>query len=125
MMGGESRTGDGRNLDLCGRGGGGVCRGGGLPDAADEAADEGICVAENVSGVRVDHAAGEFGLPGVWEGDGGGAVVLFVASWWAAAFLACVHRLFRGSVSRRECAEFRDCGLLCVWNFSCGLGLVT
>jgi len=86
MMGRESRTGDGRNLDLCGGGGSGVCRGGGLPDAAGEAADEGICVAENVSGVRVDHAAGEFGLPGVWEGDGGGAVVLFVASWRAAAF---------------------------------------
>jgi hypothetical protein len=57
-----------------------------------------------VSGVRVDHAAGEFGLPGVWEGDGGGAVVLFVASWWAAAFLACAH-LFFGEVS--QSAEVR------------------
>ena len=86
MMGGESRTGDGRNLDLCGRGGGGGGRGGGIPDAAGEAADEGICVAENVSGVRVDYAASEFGLPGVWEGDGGGAVVFFVGSWRAAGF---------------------------------------
>jgi hypothetical protein len=125
MMGGESRTGDGRNLDLCGRGGGGVCRGGGLPDAADEAADEGICVAENVSGVRVDHAAGEFGLPGVWEGDGGGAVVLFVAAWWAAAFWLARIFSFWKSLTRRECAELRDCGSLSVWNFSRGLGLVT
>ena len=52
-------------------GGGGT--GVGLPGAADEAADGGICVAENVSGVRVDYASGEVDLPGVREcADTGG-----------------------------------------------------
>jgi hypothetical protein len=73
MMGRESRTVDGHDLDWCGRCGGGGCHGGGLPGAADEAADGRICVAENVSGVRVDYAAGKSGLPGVWKGNGGGA----------------------------------------------------
>ena len=64
------RTGDDCNLDLRGCAGGGVCSGDVLPDAA-EARDGGrICVAENVSGMRVDYAAGEPGLPGVREGAG-------------------------------------------------------
>jgi len=73
-MSSEPRTVYGHDLDLCGRGGGGACPGGGIPDAADEAADGRIWVAENVSGVRVDYSAGKPGLPGVWEGDGGGPV---------------------------------------------------
>jgi hypothetical protein len=35
-----------------------VCGGDGLPDAAASAAGGGICIAENVSGVRVDYAPG-------------------------------------------------------------------
>jgi hypothetical protein len=70
IMSSDSRTRDERNRNLRWDAGGGVCGGDGLPDAADEAADCGICIAEDVSGMRVDYAAGEGGLPGVREGDG-------------------------------------------------------
>jgi hypothetical protein len=49
--------------------GGGVCGGDVLPDAG-EAANGGICIAENVSGMRADYAASEGGLHGVREGAG-------------------------------------------------------
>jgi hypothetical protein len=68
-MGLESRT-----RDECCRNrrrvGGGDRAAVGLPGAAGEAADGGICIAENVSGMRVDYASSEGGLPGVWEGAG-------------------------------------------------------
>src|SRR5271165_2691361 len=49
------RTGDDCNLDLRGCAGGGCCSGDVLPNAA-EAADGGICLTEDVSGMRVDNA---------------------------------------------------------------------
>jgi hypothetical protein len=118
----EPRTVDGCDLDWCGIGGGWARRCGGLLDAAGGAADEGICVAEDVSGVRVDYAAGEFGLPGVWEGDCGWTVVFLVVmlGWGSASWVtlsgwrsqAGAHRLFWGrSLTRLKCAEFRDDGL--------------
>jgi hypothetical protein len=64
------RTRNERNRDYRERAGGDVCGEDGLPDAADSAADRGICIAENVSGMRADNAAGEGGLPGVREGAG-------------------------------------------------------
>jgi hypothetical protein len=58
-----------RDLRECGGGGGGGAVV--LPDAAASARDGGVCVAEDVSGVRVDYAAGEDGLYGVWESVSG------------------------------------------------------
>jgi hypothetical protein len=61
----------GRDWDwvvLAGGGGGGAD----VPDAATEAADGGVCVAEDVPGMRADYAAGQGGLPGVREGFGDG-----------------------------------------------------
>lgn len=68
-MSSDQRAWDDCNRDLLGRVGRGVCSRDVLPHAA-EAADGGICIAENVSGMRVDHAAGEGGVPGVREGAG-------------------------------------------------------
>jgi hypothetical protein len=69
-MSSGQRACDDCNRDLPELAGVAVCSGDGLPDAAAEATDGGICVAENVSGLRVDYAAGEPGLPGVREGAG-------------------------------------------------------
>ena len=69
-MGLGSRTRDERCRDRRRFAGGGGGAGAGLPGAADEAADGGICLAENVSGMRVDYSSGEGDLPGVREGAG-------------------------------------------------------
>jgi hypothetical protein len=61
---------DERNRDWRRFAGGGVCDGVDSLDTADEAANGGIRIAENVSGLRVDYAEGEGSLPGVWEGAG-------------------------------------------------------
>jgi hypothetical protein len=65
-----SRTRDERCWNRRRIAGGGGRGGVGLPGAADEAAVGGICVAENVSGMRADYASGEDCLHGVWEGVG-------------------------------------------------------
>ena len=70
MMALGSRTLDERCRNLRWVAGGGCRAGAGIPSAADEAANGGICIAENVSGMRFDYAAGEGGLPGVREGAG-------------------------------------------------------
>jgi hypothetical protein len=67
--GNRKRRFDERNRYYGERGGGcGGCAGVLLlPDAAAETADGGIWIAENVSGLRVDHAAIEGSLYGVWK----------------------------------------------------------
>jgi len=55
------------NWDLHHAVGGGVCCPAGSQDAAASAAVGGICVAENVSGLRVDYPAVEGGLSGMRE----------------------------------------------------------
>jgi hypothetical protein len=66
----EKRPSDECNRDLRRGAGGGIRGGGGLQDAADEARDGRIRIAKNVSGMRVDHAAGAGSLPGVRESFG-------------------------------------------------------
>jgi hypothetical protein len=66
----ERRRCDERNRDLRRGAAGGVCGGGGLQDAADEARDGRIRIAKNVSGLRVDYATGAGSLPGVRESLG-------------------------------------------------------
>jgi hypothetical protein len=76
-MGLESRARDERCRNRRRFAGGVVGAGGGLPGPADEAAEGGICIAENVSGVRFDYASSEGGLPGMREGAG--------ERWWREA----------------------------------------
>ena len=66
----ERRRSDERNRDLRRGAGGGVRGGGGLQDAAAEARDGRLCIAKNVSGLRVDYAKGTASLPGVRESLG-------------------------------------------------------
>jgi hypothetical protein len=51
-----SRTRDELNRNWRRVAGGGVRGGVGLPDSADYATDGGVCIAKNVSGMRVDYA---------------------------------------------------------------------
>jgi hypothetical protein len=64
----DSRAWHERNHNRLRFAGGGIRGGLGIPDAADEAADGGICIPENVSGMRVDYATSQGDLPGVWKG---------------------------------------------------------